>query len=360
MRKVLVFIGLCVAIIGAGWLDYITGLVPDVALFYLIPVGLAAAYLGIGWGVAVSAFAAVSQFVAHPARAVGEEPSILLVDALLHFTVFAGAAVTIGFLAARLRSIRELKARRDFDIGVARKLHDSMQVTDYRSVPGLDIAHCLVPARELGGDFLHIQKAPTGMFLCIGDISGKGMSAALFTALVHDSLKHSMDSFSGLDDLAQQLNERLFHGAPSEMFATAFLGLVDSEHVHFINAGHVPPLLRRAIDGEIVELTTASGLPFGVSENFPGRMGRVAFDPGDVLLAFTDGVTDSFALRGHASESMHALLAERFGEESQQIATAVIEAALGDPSHSQIDDIAVACLRRLGGLEAPVLEPWSI
>jgi len=346
MRKGFAIAALFASVVAVGVFDARTGIVPDASVFYLVPITFAAYYYGMPWGVTMAFASFGSELLAHPGRGALPGPFLIL-DAALHLLIFLGAAYTLATLSQRFRVIGALESRREFDLNVARELHDTLQMVEPFEHPGLEVAHYLIPARELGGDFLHICAVDGGMFVAVGDISGKGVAAALFTALVHDSLTEGIEHFEGLEALASHVNDRLYHSSPPQMFATALFALVGAGEIALVNAGHEAPLLLCGDAGTVEPLDGDGTTPLGVRAELAATVRRVPFAQGDAFVAFSDGVTDSKALRDTPADTLSSVVRSVAGRDARAIADAVREAARISSEVPQQDDIAIVCVRRV-------------
>ena len=179
-------------------------------------------------------------------------------------------------------------------------------------------AHALLePAKEVGGDFYSfIERGDSGgdgeLWFAIGDVSDKGVPAALFMARAVTVLEVAAHASASPDRVLAEASRRLVEGNDTCMFATVLCGHVDvrSGRCTLASAGHDPPLLLHA-DGRVEMLAVAAGPPLGfeVSEKFPFWHGTL--EPGASLLAYTDGVTEAFdpADEAYGSERLLAAVA---------------------------------------------------
>jgi serine phosphatase RsbU (regulator of sigma subunit) len=162
------------------------------------------------------------------------------------------------------------------------------------AMAGHDLGIVYRPADEeaAGGDLYGAWELPgRRAAILIGDVTGKGLETAATSAMVRFFVEAlSWDE----DDPARVLaraDEILLRRLPPDTFATAFLGVLDGEGVEFANAGHLPPLLIRAAGG-VAELE-GGGVPLGIGEAGGWTSRRVALEPGDLLLAYTDGLLEA-------------------------------------------------------------------
>jgi sigma-B regulation protein RsbU (phosphoserine phosphatase) len=181
---------------------------------------------------------------------------------------------------------------------------------EYPPVAGLDYAGACRPALGVGGDYYDfILLSTTELGIAIGDVSGKGIPAALLMATLRAYLRGQMlQRESDLTSVMRNLNALVFESSAPNRYATFFYAELDvaARVLNYVNAGHNPPMLfRRAHGGdrEVVRLDTG-GPVIGLMEACCYRQGRVALETGDVLVAYTDGI----------SEAMNAI-DEEWGEE---------------------------------------------
>jgi serine phosphatase RsbU (regulator of sigma subunit) len=169
-----------------------------------------------------------------------------------------------------------------------------------------------IPAREVGGDFFNYFELPGHRLgLLVGDVSGKGVSAALLMANVQATLRARLPLQSDLAALADLLDRELDDSTPGGVFVTLFLAILDdNRELRFVNAGHNPQYVLR-VDGR-VERMSSMGLPIGLFGGHGYKEGHVTLAPGDLLFFYTDGLVE--AEDGHGDqfgpERVEAILAE--------------------------------------------------
>ncbi|HEV2245805.1 MAG TPA: PP2C family protein-serine/threonine phosphatase, partial [Terriglobia bacterium] len=205
-------------------------------------------------------------------------------------------------LQGLLRESQE-KTRLEHDIQIAREIQEQLFPSGAPKLAGLELYGVCRPARGVSGDyydFLPVGTDKVGMVL--GDVSGKGISAALIMAAIQSLIRTRLylDSSVGKSDsngfstarFFGMLNQQLFENTPEEKYATCFYALYDSDtrRLVYTNAGHPAPVLFRK--GEVVRLD-AGGTPLGLISPMSYCEAKVALEPGDTLVAFTDGFTES-------------------------------------------------------------------
>lgn len=163
-------------------------------------------------------------------------------------------------------------------------------------VEGFEIAAHCAPAQRIGGDYYDIINLPDNRTLvALGDVSGSGMPAALLMSNLQAALRVSLGAQSDPEILVSMINNHICSTTDTERFATLFLGIVDPENqlIHYVNAGHNPPILFRE-DGSYEELA-ATGIPVGFVPDTPYEAMEISLSCGDRLLIVSDGIPEAFS-----------------------------------------------------------------
>jgi serine phosphatase RsbU (regulator of sigma subunit) len=203
-------------------------------------------------------------------------------------------------------------------------------------------------AREVGGDFFNYFVLPAGeLALLVGDVSGKGIAAALLMANVQATLRGSIPMAWDLAGFAQALDDDLYARTPPESYLTLCFGIVGPDLVlRYVNAGHNPPLLLRRVGG--VERLESTGRPLGLLPGGGYEERQLALRPGDVAVLFTDGVLDMENEAGEAfgAPRLQALLEEKGGPDGDHWPARVAEALLAwRGTKEPADDATIVVLR---------------
>jgi serine phosphatase RsbU (regulator of sigma subunit) len=217
-------------------------------------------------------------------------------------------------------------------------------------VPGAVMGGLSVPAADVGGDYYDFVVAPSGeLVLVIADVAGHSISAALLMAMARTVLRDRIAMGLAVHDVLEATNATMYADLSNAcLFITMFCASYDAAtgDLTFANAGHNPPLLRRA-EGRMESLD-ADGLPIGVVGHVGFEAGRVRLDPGDLLMLYTDGVVEAGLDLGDAfgEDRLSALFAACGAVTPAQLGrlvhAAVVEHAGAAASHR--DDITVAGL----------------
>ena len=234
---------------------------------------------------------------------------------------------------------------------LAQTIQTNLLPRQYPVVPGYDIAGTSIPAQIVGGDYFdYIPIDEHHLALCVGDVSGKGIPAALLMASLQATLR-GQAPIHGADVRAcvQSANRLLCNNIKRGSFITLFYGVLDrrTHHFRYVNAGHNRPLFCRP-GAAPVELATG-GLILGFLPGFEYKEGALTFAPGDALCIYSDGVTEAMntAREQFDEPRLLALLRDRPPASSEdrieQIVTAV-RAHTG--TAPQTDDITLLMVQR--------------
>ena len=244
----------------------------------------------------------------------------------------------VGFIE-RLYNVTAERQRTATELDVARQIQMSAVPHDFDSLTerfALDIAGFMRPAREVGGDFYDVfEVGERGVAFVIGDVSGKGVPAALFMMRAQSLLRQYLLETDDLGTAFTLANRQLCERNDAMLFVTAFACVVDTAtgEVRFANAGHNPPVLKQ--NGKLGYLACRPGLVLGAMDVVKYREGSFMCSPGDGLLLYTDGVSEA----ANAAE-------ELYGEERLLETLARIDASGGEGAHVvsdvQASDVAAA------------------
>jgi sigma-B regulation protein RsbU (phosphoserine phosphatase) len=236
-------------------------------------------------------------------------------------------------------------------------LAGSLQASFFPSQPphvlGWQLAVKLKPARETSGDFYDVYKLPNGhLAILVADVVDKGAAAALYMALSWTLIRTYAREYPHQPEVVlRSANSRIISDTDANRFVSVFLGALDpiSGSYVYCNAGHNPPILFGRDEGEKLKVLTKTGLILGVLENETWKQKRVELKPGDVLVHYTDGVTEAQNLDGDlygVKRLIHCVQANQgcSAEEIQKAILADIYSFMGPAP--QFDDIALVILVR--------------
>ena len=223
-------------------------------------------------------------------------------------------------------------------------------------IPGFEFFAHYDPAYEVGGDYYDFVPLPGDkLAIALGDVSGKGVSAALMMAKFSGDTRYCILTENSPSEAANELNSLLFSAGIEEKFITLSLCVLDTEHrtLSITSAGHLPLLIRRS-NGTVDEIgEEIAGFPLGIVPEGDYRQIEVKLHPGDVVAVFSDGVTDARNLREEIYESRDKRRLLRKLADTSGGPETVGRAILQDirefsAGHTQVDDITLDLLRAGG------------
>ena len=251
--------------------------------------------------------------------------------------------------AHQLQSIRR-EAAVEREMENAREIQMGLLPDEFDFAAGVELYASSRPAKNVGGDFYDCFMADERhLAIVIADVSGKGMPASLFMATTKMSIRDHVAVSAEPADIFTRVNAAVCVGNRMGLFVTAWLGLLDLEsgQLRYVNAGHNPPLVRRG-DGAYEYLAMKKNLVLGAFDTYRYKSEELTLAPGDRLVLYTDGVTES---RNPAGELMgeerlasflNARTAANSRETVDQINAEVDRYAAGE---DQYDDVTVLALR---------------
>jgi len=267
-------------------------------------------------------------------------------------------AQTLNQMSADLRRyIDELhrttaeKERMARELEIAAELQRSLLPTSAPDLASVEISGMSLPAREAGGDFFdHFMASPGKLTIVLGDASGKGLPAALFAARAHGAARASVAYAPDAGALVTNINQLLCREFDTHgRFVTFFFGIIDLERLtlQYASAGHDPAILVRRRSSE-VELIESTGPPLAIADPSQYELGEISLGSGDLLVLYSDGVTDSANAEGEhfGRERLEdAIMSNRdagAAELTQHIYQATLDFSGGA---AQFDDLTVLVLR---------------
>ncbi|WP_137176249.1 PP2C family protein-serine/threonine phosphatase [Roseomonas sp. AR75] len=269
---------------------------------------------------------------------------------------FDDLSVTLNRAVEHVRGVRAALQARDAllvvreELAVARRMQLSILPQPLPDTPTREVRGFMQAAREVGGDFYDFFTLPDGRLgLVIADVAGKGVSAALIMAVTRTLLR--MVALTGVDpaQCLSAVNDLLAADNAEMMFVTAHYATLDPATglLEYASAGHPPPLLIGA-EGAARELPECDGMVLGVLPAQEYRLHRQSLAPDEVLLLYTDGVTEAFDSAGSCfgEERLAATLAAHRGLHCEDLLATVVREVMGFAANApQADDITCLALR---------------
>jgi phosphoserine phosphatase RsbU/P len=260
---------------------------------------------------------------------------------------------------ARVKSLLRAKAYADavkekiaYDLRIAREIQMGILPPDVAAVTegtGLEAHAVLHPAQEVGGDLYEVLKTPDGnVVVVMGDVSGKGIPAALFMAVTTTLVRAMAPESHRANEILRRVSDALVSHNPRNMFVTMLCGIYDkiTGRLEYASAGHPPAVLVR--EGKVSFLPTEPDMAAGIQAGLSAPSQTVDLRSGDLVVFYTDGVTEAFNAAGELYGETR-LLEELTGHSGYTAAESTaallrsVRAHAGD--HPQSDDIAILTLK---------------
>jgi sigma-B regulation protein RsbU (phosphoserine phosphatase) len=205
--------------------------------------------------------------------------------------VYAASAIQ----TERLRHEAEMGRLLSHELNIAREVQMKLLPRTFPEVPGLEYTGFLRSARFVGGDYFDLLPLENGSFaFTLGDVSGKGVPAAVLMASIHTLLRSLLTRNShDLADTVAKLNEAMHLTSSEDRYSTLFCGVVNPERseMRFVNAGHIPPLIVRN-GGDIDRPVGGGDFPVGLLRGSQYRERTIPLLPGNLVLCVSDGLTE--------------------------------------------------------------------
>jgi len=268
------------------------------------------------------------------------------------------------------------KQRLENELMIAQEVQAQLFPRQVRELESLEVHGFCRPARTVSGDYYDFLTASSHkLILAVGDISGKGISAALLMATIHSAVRaYSVESLPQMREpvavgavagsgrvmvtwpegvevspsaLLSLLNHQLYESTPPEKYATLFLGIYDgrTHQLNYSNGGHLPPLLIGE-DGSLRRLE-AGGTVVGLFDNMSYDEGSVEMHPGEIFVAYSDGITEPENDFGEFGEERLIDLVRKNRrlplEQISQVVTTAVDDWIGD--NEQPDDVTLVLAR---------------
>ncbi|MDD3071100.1 MAG: SpoIIE family protein phosphatase [Methanoculleus horonobensis] len=322
--------------------------VRDRLLVTYLLIGLAAALVGIALAFGLSRYVgtAVGAVIDDADRIAGGDLDHTIRG--MNTAEFVRLERSINRMVQRIRHYSEEIERKESELRIAAEIQTSFLPRTTPEIPGCEIAAFTHPAKEVGGDFYDFVDLGAGRYaLVIADVAGKGVPAALYMALSRTTVRTVARGCGAASETVRRSNDTIIEDAGSVSFVTLLYAVFDGARtLTYVNAGHNPPVLRRR-DGT-VETLEPTGPVIGFLEDVEFEERTITFWPGDLLVFYTDGVTEAENGDGamFGEERLYAVIDAAAGRCADEIAEAIrdaVAAFAGDTP--QFDDITVVVLR---------------
>ena len=249
--------------------------------------------------------------------------------------------------------LQDANTRMMMELALAGEVQASFLPRTLPRIPGWQLTVTLQPSRETSGDFYDINLLPNGRLgLLVADVVDKGAGAALFMALCWTLFRTFAVEFPAQPEVVlDAVNKRILEDTNAEQFATAFYGILEpaTGNLVYCNAGHCPPFWFKLNTGEKCGQLIRTGVPLGIFRDQTWSQGVVQLDPGDVLVLYSDGVTEAQNVNKcfFGEDRLIEAVSGRLGNSALEIQEGILEdlqSFMGEKS--QADDIVLSILMR--------------
>lgn len=262
-----------------------------------------------------------------------------------------GLALEISELIQSLAKEAAQRERNEREMEIAREVQQRLFPQHIPEIAGLSLAGMCRPALGVGGDYYDVIELDDGRLgLAIGDVSGKGISAALLMASLRASLRGmTLDGPRNLAAMMQKVNRLVYEASADHRYATFFFATYDpkTRELRYVNAGHNPPLLIKAGKAEPLRLD-AGGLVVGLLPQADYEEQSIVLNSGDLLLTYTDGISEAMTVDDQewGEEQMLKAVLSSQGTSADEVMREVFRAAdeftAGAPQH---DDMTLLIMK---------------
>jgi phosphoserine phosphatase RsbU/P len=251
---------------------------------------------------------------------------------------------------SRAQSERRAQSQRDCELREAREIQDNLLPKHLPEIAGAEVAAMSQPLHAVGGDYYSVARlGPCQTMLCIGDVAGKGMPAALLMSSLQAALQPLIAQKLAPREMCHRLNRLFCDLMPVSKFITFFNAVLDSQNnrLTYCNAGHNAPLLIRA-DGICRELN-AAGAVLGQLPDWCYEQSEVQITAGDTLLLFTDGLVESCNADEEPFGENNAvrIVRQNPGSSAQELIDLLMRAASAHCGGNFQDDASLIVLREM-------------
>lgn len=244
-----------------------------------------------------------------PLRWRGEVVGLMLLGEKLTATEYTSEDVTLlgalgGQMAVSLQNSLLLRdrlrvARLEEELSLAQQIQRTFLRSDFPPLPRCEVHAVNLPSRQVGGDYYDVVPCDDGsFFVAIADVAGKGVPAALMSSMLQAGLRTQARTSRDVGEILRNINALIYRSTAVHQFATFFLAHIDASgcRMSFANAGHNYPVLVRT-NGER-HFLERGGLILGIMEDIAMDEGTIALQDGDVIVFYTDGISEATNVRG--------------------------------------------------------------
>jgi sigma-B regulation protein RsbU (phosphoserine phosphatase) len=267
-----------------------------------------------------------------------------------NFLLSLGSLAFLSIQKTFLMESRIEKEKLEEELSLARTIQNTLFPNPIPVPDGYDIAGFNVPSRHVGGDYFDV--IPSGehnLYLAIADVTGKGIPASLLMANLQAMLHILAPLNLNLAHTTGTINDIIYKNTPSDKFISFFWGVLDLEQnvFRYCNAGHNPPIHVNGETGKPTLLSTGGMLLGALPTMMPYEAGEIKMNPGDVVLMFTDGVSESMneEEEEYGEERISENLVRHYRKSAQHIMDELLDEVKAFCNNNYGDDLTVLVIR---------------
>ncbi|MCX6357866.1 MAG: SpoIIE family protein phosphatase [Candidatus Aureabacteria bacterium] len=270
-------------------------------------------------------------------------------DDLALFTAFASQAA-VAIESARLHARLLEKQRIEQELEIAHQIQQNFLPSSFPKIPGVHCYAKTIPAWETGGDFFDVMDLGQGRIgAVVGDVSGKGVPAALYMVKALSEFRFRASYAMGVDKVLEALNRSLLEHNTSGMFVTLIYLIIDTaaRTLSYGSAGHLPIMLKRATAAAVELLDSARCVPLGITPGAPYLMNTMPIEKGDLLFLYTDGIIEARNRKGQEFEMqrLRQLLSRNTAGPQATVRRVMARVAAFSKGTPQHDDLTAMAIR---------------
>jgi sigma-B regulation protein RsbU (phosphoserine phosphatase) len=273
------------------------------------------------------------------------------------FLLMLSGHMALALENAQLHQALIEKERMEKEFALARGIQRSLLPETVPLVSGFDIAILNEPCDAVGGDYYDfLSLGPNTLLVVVADVEGKGVASALVMSNLQATLRSLVLHLHSLDEIAELLNRMILTDTRGQKYLSIFLGLIDLRRrsIHYINCGHVPPVVVRPPSGSIP--LTEGGMVIGLFENVVFERGHTKLEPGDVLILCTDGITEAMDANQEeygTERLVRSVLQAASGKAEEIVATVSADVNQFSRQGTHLDDKVMIVIKAVEPSELP-------
>lgn len=267
-----------------------------------------------------------------------------------NFLLSLGSLAFLSVQKTFLLESRIEKEKLEEELSLARTIQNTLFPNPIPVPDGYDIAGFNVPSRHVGGDYFDVIKSgDSNLYLAIADVTGKGIPASLLMANLQAMLHILAPLNLNIDQTTGTINDIIYKNTPSDKFISFFWGVLDLEDdiFRYCNAGHNPPIHVDGKTGKVSLLSTGGMLLGALPTMMPYEAGEVKLNPGDCVIMFTDGVSESMNEdeEEYGEERISENVSRHYRNSAQQIIDELLDEVKAFCNNNYGDDLTVLVIR---------------